>query len=274
MKKIVIIGAGSAMFTQGLVVDLIRHSAHHPWHLALCDTNPAILDSIAKLCAKMVRSKKRGYYDLPVDRPARPAARGGLRGHRHRSGRPQSLGKGCIHPQKIRHFSAGGRYGYARRDLAGHADDPGYAGHRPRRGKAVPGSALLQLFQSDDRHLQGGPEKRRCFRCGTVPRRKQYRGAAREAVRARPGNPDVEGGGDQPPNLPVRYPKPGRGHLPTALRKDERDPVPGNGLRESGRDVPGKKDKRVPMSVIPSHGKYSTPTTHIRRPGTGISSNS
>ncbi|WP_246042488.1 hypothetical protein [Cohnella pontilimi] len=54
----VLIGAGSAMFTQGLVSDLIRHSHGRQWHLALVDTDPVTLDSIAKLCSKMIQAKQ------------------------------------------------------------------------------------------------------------------------------------------------------------------------------------------------------------------------
>jgi alpha-galactosidase len=58
VKKMVLIGAGSAMFTQGLVSDLIRHSQGRKWHLALVDTDPGTLDSIAKLCEKMIEAKQ------------------------------------------------------------------------------------------------------------------------------------------------------------------------------------------------------------------------
>ncbi len=56
-KKIVIIGAGSAMFTQGLIVDLIRSAGSFEWHLGLVDTDPIALDSISKLCRKMLDAK-------------------------------------------------------------------------------------------------------------------------------------------------------------------------------------------------------------------------
>lgn len=43
MTKIVVIGAGSAMFTQGLVVDLIEAPDLGPWELGLVDTDPVAL---------------------------------------------------------------------------------------------------------------------------------------------------------------------------------------------------------------------------------------
>ncbi len=56
-KKIVLIGAGSAVFTKGLIADFIQ-SDFGLWEIALCDINPVILDSITKLAKKMVEQKK------------------------------------------------------------------------------------------------------------------------------------------------------------------------------------------------------------------------
>lgn len=55
-KKIVLIGAGSAVFAKGLIADFIQ-SDFGTWEIALCDINPAILDSITKLARKMVETK-------------------------------------------------------------------------------------------------------------------------------------------------------------------------------------------------------------------------
>jgi len=56
-KKIVLIGAGSAVFTKGLIADFIQ-SNFGTWEIALCDINATILDSITKLAKKMVEQKK------------------------------------------------------------------------------------------------------------------------------------------------------------------------------------------------------------------------
>lgn len=56
-KKIVLIGAGSAVFTKGLIADFIQ-SGYGKWEIALCDINPVILESIEKLAKKMVEQKK------------------------------------------------------------------------------------------------------------------------------------------------------------------------------------------------------------------------
>ncbi len=53
-KKIVLIGAGSAMFTQGLVMDLIEHEWDVKWSLALCDIDPNILKPMERLVRKML----------------------------------------------------------------------------------------------------------------------------------------------------------------------------------------------------------------------------
>lgn len=57
-KKIVIIGAGSAMFTQGLVVDLIKKQpGGAKWHLSLVDIDEKVLDGIVHLVQKMIDAK-------------------------------------------------------------------------------------------------------------------------------------------------------------------------------------------------------------------------
>ncbi len=43
-KKIVLIGAGSAVFTQGLVADLILTPELGPWQLGLVDIDPDALE--------------------------------------------------------------------------------------------------------------------------------------------------------------------------------------------------------------------------------------
>lgn len=56
-RKIVLIGAGSAVFTKGLIADFIQ-SEFGEWEIALCDINPKILESITRLAKKMVEQKK------------------------------------------------------------------------------------------------------------------------------------------------------------------------------------------------------------------------
>jgi len=52
--KIVVIGAGSAMFTQGLVVDLTQAADLGPWELGLVDIDPAALEAAEGLSRKIV----------------------------------------------------------------------------------------------------------------------------------------------------------------------------------------------------------------------------
>jgi len=56
-KKIVLIGAGSAMFTQGLVADLIL-SDLCSWELGLVDTDAQALETVEKLSRQMVDAKE------------------------------------------------------------------------------------------------------------------------------------------------------------------------------------------------------------------------
>lgn len=55
-RKLVIIGAGSAMFTQGLVADLILSG--QPWHLGLVDSDPQALATAEGLARRMVEAKQ------------------------------------------------------------------------------------------------------------------------------------------------------------------------------------------------------------------------
>ena len=57
-RKMVLIGAGSAMFTQGLVVDLMRNTGGFQWQLGLVDTDPKALELIRRLCEKMIQAKE------------------------------------------------------------------------------------------------------------------------------------------------------------------------------------------------------------------------
>ena len=54
-KKIVIVGAGSAVFTRGLVADLILTPELGPWTLGLVDVDPSALETAEGLSHRMVR---------------------------------------------------------------------------------------------------------------------------------------------------------------------------------------------------------------------------
>lgn len=56
-RKIVLIGAGSAVFTQGLIADFIMTKDLGEWEIALVDINPIALNSITALAYKMVENK-------------------------------------------------------------------------------------------------------------------------------------------------------------------------------------------------------------------------
>ena len=44
-RKMVLIGAGSAMFTQGIVIDWMNQKFSDDWEIALVDINPVILQA-------------------------------------------------------------------------------------------------------------------------------------------------------------------------------------------------------------------------------------
>jgi alpha-galactosidase len=56
-KKIVLVGAGSAVFTQGLVADLILSPGLGPWELGLVDVDPRALETAEGLSRRMVEAK-------------------------------------------------------------------------------------------------------------------------------------------------------------------------------------------------------------------------
>lgn len=53
-KTLVLIGAGSAVFTQGLVADMILSPDLGPWELRLVDIDPEALETAEKLASKML----------------------------------------------------------------------------------------------------------------------------------------------------------------------------------------------------------------------------
>jgi alpha-galactosidase len=59
-KKMVLIGAGSAVFTRGLVADLIQAPDLGSWELGLVDVDPAALETAEGLCKRMVEAKGAG----------------------------------------------------------------------------------------------------------------------------------------------------------------------------------------------------------------------
>jgi alpha-galactosidase len=55
-KRIVLVGAGSAVFTQGLIADLIL-APPGPWELALVDIDPVALEAAVGLARRMVEAR-------------------------------------------------------------------------------------------------------------------------------------------------------------------------------------------------------------------------
>lgn len=61
--KLVLIGAGSTVFTQRLVADIILAGEEDKWELALVDIDPVTLDAVNKLVDKMLEAKSA---EIPV----------------------------------------------------------------------------------------------------------------------------------------------------------------------------------------------------------------
>ena len=62
-QKIVLIGAGSASFTRGLVADLILSTDLGPWELGLVDIDPEALETAEGLSRRMIEARD---VDIPV----------------------------------------------------------------------------------------------------------------------------------------------------------------------------------------------------------------
>lgn len=68
-QKLVLIGAGSAMFTQGVIIDWIRRRFPEEWEIALVDINPVILEATEKLVRRyMLSAEKPAKITATVDR--------------------------------------------------------------------------------------------------------------------------------------------------------------------------------------------------------------
>jgi alpha-galactosidase len=64
-QKMVLVGAGSAMFTQGIIIDFIRQQPEGDWEIALVDINPVILEATEKMVRRYMKA---------ADRPAKITA--------------------------------------------------------------------------------------------------------------------------------------------------------------------------------------------------------
>ncbi|HWR52027.1 MAG TPA: hypothetical protein VN428_13020 [Bryobacteraceae bacterium] len=58
-QKLVLIGAGSAMFTQGIIIDWLRSRPSGDWEIALVDINPVILEATDKLVRRYMQNAER-----------------------------------------------------------------------------------------------------------------------------------------------------------------------------------------------------------------------
>jgi alpha-galactosidase len=64
-QKMVLVGAGSAMFTQGIIIDWIKQQPEGDWEIALVDINPVILEATEKMVRRFMSV---------ADRPAKISA--------------------------------------------------------------------------------------------------------------------------------------------------------------------------------------------------------
>ena len=55
-KKLVLIGAGSAMFTHGLIADIIKEQSLGPWEIRLVDIDPEALTIEKTFCSALILS--------------------------------------------------------------------------------------------------------------------------------------------------------------------------------------------------------------------------
>ncbi len=65
-RKLVLIGAGSTVFTQRLVADIILSGEIDQWELGLVDIDPVTLDAVDRLVRKMLVLKNVSENDFPI----------------------------------------------------------------------------------------------------------------------------------------------------------------------------------------------------------------
>ena len=63
-RKIVLIGAGSAVFTKGLIADFIKADGIGSWEIALVDIDERVLSAIVNLAKKMVKQKGADHITI------------------------------------------------------------------------------------------------------------------------------------------------------------------------------------------------------------------
>ena len=149
-RKIVLIGAGSAMFTQGLVADLILTG--QPWNLALVDIDPQALAVAKGAHRRMVAARDAditvaGSLETTICWLAQTSS-------------SRTIGVGSRHAWEAvdlhppRNTACSSRW-VTRSWLAAScscpAHDPGHGRHRRGCDPALPTGPLRQLRQSHDR---------------------------------------------------------------------------------------------------------------------------
>lgn len=129
-EKVVLIGAGSAMFTRGLVADLINRGDEV--QLGLVDINPDALAVAEGLSRKMIEARR-----APIKLIASTERRDLLPGATAiictiGVGRTEGMGTRCFHPPKVWDISTRRRHCYARGKFKSATHDPSNGGNCQR----------------------------------------------------------------------------------------------------------------------------------------------
>ena len=98
--KLVIIGAGSAMFTQGIILDWLRRKPEGDWEIALVDIDTGILDATAKMARRLAVSGEKPLKNIGKHESPGCSGRRDRRGLHHWSRRPPRLGQDVFIPRK------------------------------------------------------------------------------------------------------------------------------------------------------------------------------
>ena len=185
-QKMVLVGAGSAMFTQGIIIDWIKQRPEGEWEIALVDINPVILEATDKMVRRYMEAS---------DRPAKITAAVDRRDVLDGAtiiictigvGSRQGLGAGRLRPAPVRDQPAGGRLGRPGGRVAGHAHDPAHGRDRHRLRQDVPERPLHQLRQPHDRGHPGPVAQDQRAARGALPRDRGHHAVARATSRACP----------------------------------------------------------------------------------------
>ena len=212
--KVVIIGAGSTVFTPGLIADLVNSPHLRDATVALVDVKPEAVATMCRFAERVARERGVGLrVEGATDRrQVLPGA--DLRHDDDRGRRGGGLGAGRADPGAPRRLPDRRRQRRSGGSLPGAAPRAGAGRHRPRHGGAVPGGLALQLHQPALGPRPRRPQDERGPLRRSLPRHPPHSRADRPRSRRAGGGAERRRRRGQPPLLVPRRAPSGGERLP------------------------------------------------------------